>query len=168
MTKIPSRWAVRRPSMSGRRRVVRTWTPTSRCIRRAEARVAFNDDRGGRAQGLYSGLNRLTHPLEPTTKGGFSAFSTGDYQIHLELSGGSGPERLKLCAQPQPAPNQPWAASVQVNNGVDAAIATVARLRRRRHRRAAQRRSPQRQHPGRLCDLAALPTITTCACATPG
>ena len=95
-----------------------------------EARVAFNDDRGGRAQGLYSGLNRPDTPAGTYyfKVRGFSAFSTGDYQIHLELSGGPDLSVSNFALNPQPAPNQPWAASVQVNNGVDAAIATVARL----------------------------------------
>ena len=71
-----------------------------------ETRIAYNDDRGGRAVGLYSGINRAdvaagTYYFKLR---GFSRFSIGDYQIHLELSVGPDLSVSNFTLNPQPAP----------------------------------------------------------------
>ncbi len=94
------------------------------------ASIAYNDDRGGRAEGLYSGVSQANAAAGTYyfLVKGFSNFSTGDYQFHVELSGGPDLSVTNFTLNPQPAPGQVWAASVQVNNGVGAAEATVTRL----------------------------------------
>jgi MYXO-CTERM domain-containing protein len=98
-----------------------------------QTQIAENDDRGGNAEGLYSGHRLANAP--PATyyvkiRGytGFGAPRTGHYRMHLTLSGGPDMRVSAFALNPQPAPGQTWGASVTVNNGVDASPATITRL----------------------------------------